>query len=218
MSETTGEAQGRRVEREPFVPVTELMERGRVRMSYTTGSWRIGTKKWVPSGVERSSTPCRRSKMTARSPPSTATRSCTSAPPAPRRGRIAHAHRCTSTPGAPTRPLLGLLSISPPGAAPSPPPPLRRWPPCLLRSTQPALPPATQAGAVRGPGAVRLSHRLQLPHGELRKASAIAGIAEGSAEQGGQIERRLHLRSAGAPAGRGASVECAGAGGAPSAP
>jgi hypothetical protein len=65
---------------------------------------------------------------------------------------------------------------------------------------------------------MRLSHRPPLPHGELRKASAIPGIAEGSAEQGGQTERRLHLRSAGAPAGRGASAECAGAGGAPSAP
>ena len=33
----------------PFVPVTELMVRGRVRMSMMLGVWSHGTRKWVPS-------------------------------------------------------------------------------------------------------------------------------------------------------------------------
>ena len=56
----------------PFVPVTELIVRGRVRMSMTLGDCSQGTRKCVPSPTGAGNTPCIRSYMTARSPPSTA--------------------------------------------------------------------------------------------------------------------------------------------------
>lgn len=57
-----------------MVPVTELIERGRVRMSITCIVWTQGTRKCVPSPVTSGSTPRKRSKTTARSPPSTVER------------------------------------------------------------------------------------------------------------------------------------------------
>jgi hypothetical protein len=56
----------------PFVPVTELMERGRVRMSITFGVWNQGIRKCVPSPTGAGRMPDTRSYMMARSPPSTA--------------------------------------------------------------------------------------------------------------------------------------------------
>lgn len=56
----------------PLVPVTELMLRGRVRMSKMTAFCSHGTRKWVPSPDVSGSTPFSRSKSTACSPPSTA--------------------------------------------------------------------------------------------------------------------------------------------------
>lgn len=61
--------------RSPLVPVTELMVRGRVRMSMRWGVWTHGILKCVPSPTGSASTPRNLSKMTARSPPSTAWRS-----------------------------------------------------------------------------------------------------------------------------------------------
>lgn len=56
----------------PLVPVTELMDRGRVRISMTFGDCTHGMRKCVPSPIGCGSTPCNLSYMTARSPPSTA--------------------------------------------------------------------------------------------------------------------------------------------------
>ena len=56
----------------PLVPVTELIERGLVRMSMTAGFCNHGTRKCVPSVTALGSTPCILSYITARSPPSTA--------------------------------------------------------------------------------------------------------------------------------------------------
>lgn len=56
----------------PFVPVTELMLRGRVRMSMMCGVCTHGTRKCVPSPTTSGRIPLNLSKMTARSPPSTA--------------------------------------------------------------------------------------------------------------------------------------------------
>jgi hypothetical protein len=56
----------------PLVPVTELMLRGRVRMSKMTAFCSQGTRKCVPSEEVCGSTPFRRSNSTACSPPSTA--------------------------------------------------------------------------------------------------------------------------------------------------
>ena len=56
----------------PLVPVTELMVRGRVRMSMMFGDCSQGMRKWEPSLMGSGSTPCIRSYMTARSPASTA--------------------------------------------------------------------------------------------------------------------------------------------------
>mmetsp|Transcript_28873 Transcript_28873/g.77775 ORF Transcript_28873/g.77775 Transcript_28873/m.77775 type:complete len:239 (-) Transcript_28873:228-944(-) len=54
-----------------LVPVTELMTLGLVRMSMMWGTCTQGILKCVPSPLVSSSTPLKRSKMTARSPPST---------------------------------------------------------------------------------------------------------------------------------------------------
>mmetsp|Transcript_21178 Transcript_21178/g.35517 ORF Transcript_21178/g.35517 Transcript_21178/m.35517 type:complete len:210 (+) Transcript_21178:602-1231(+) len=54
-----------------FVPVTDEMERGRVRMSKMVGLCSHGIMICIPSPFDSSSTPWRRSKITARSPPST---------------------------------------------------------------------------------------------------------------------------------------------------
>jgi hypothetical protein len=53
--------------------VPELEEKlcGRVRMSKMEGFWSQGMRKWVPSETTVGSTPWKRSKMTARCPPST---------------------------------------------------------------------------------------------------------------------------------------------------
>jgi hypothetical protein len=56
----------------PLVPVTELMVRGRVRMSMMWGVCTQGILKCVPSPVTSGRIPLKRSKITARSPPSTA--------------------------------------------------------------------------------------------------------------------------------------------------
>jgi hypothetical protein len=56
----------------PFVPVTELMLRGRVRMSMMWGVCTQGMRKCVPSPTTSGKIPLNLSKITARSPPSTA--------------------------------------------------------------------------------------------------------------------------------------------------
>ena len=55
----------------PFVPVTELMDRGRVLMSITLGDCSHGIRKCVPSPTDSGLTPDILSYMTALSPPST---------------------------------------------------------------------------------------------------------------------------------------------------
>mmetsp|Transcript_9621 Transcript_9621/g.32817 ORF Transcript_9621/g.32817 Transcript_9621/m.32817 type:complete len:214 (+) Transcript_9621:275-916(+) len=54
-----------------FVPVLEWMILGRARTSMMMASWRKGMSRCVPSPRTFSSTPWKRSKITARSPPST---------------------------------------------------------------------------------------------------------------------------------------------------
>lgn len=74
----------------PFVPVTELMLRGLVRMSMMFGVCTHGIRKCVPSPTFSGRIPRKRSNITARSPPSTAhdgathihTQPCTAQSPA----------------------------------------------------------------------------------------------------------------------------------------
>ena len=56
----------------PLVPVTELIDLGRVLMSITCGVCTHGTLKCVPSPTLSGSIPRKRSKMMTLSPPSTA--------------------------------------------------------------------------------------------------------------------------------------------------
>ena len=55
----------------PFVPVVDGTDRGRVRISKIMGLWSHGIMKWVPSPITSGLTPWKRSKITARWPPST---------------------------------------------------------------------------------------------------------------------------------------------------
>ncbi len=57
-----------------MVPVTELMVRGRVRMSMMLGDCSHGMRRCEPSPIGSGSTPWIRSYMTQRSPASTARR------------------------------------------------------------------------------------------------------------------------------------------------
>jgi hypothetical protein len=56
----------------PFVPVMELIDLGRVRMSMMFGVWTQGIRKWVPSPTGSARIPLNLSNIIARSPPSTA--------------------------------------------------------------------------------------------------------------------------------------------------
>ena len=56
----------------PLLPVTVLIDRAEVLISYTIGCWKNGIKKWVPSPrIESWTPPLSLSNNNALSPPST---------------------------------------------------------------------------------------------------------------------------------------------------